>query len=174
MVPLRRFLVPYMCLLFFIDARAGEPTSEYSSTKTGKLLKQSTDKDEIDFFEVRCKGYGGYELMFEGEDARSWLNIKYGTIVVDLMNATFALSPGHFPNKANDVVEWRGLNVKGQFMPYAIIYRLNGQDDKNPEQLKSCLIVIKLDKENSAVVGYTEGKNEDADAKRLADQYITK
>jgi hypothetical protein len=150
-----------------------QPTSEYTSTKTGKMVRQSTDRNPIDFFEMHCKGLGGYELIFLGADARSWINVKYGRAVADLRNATFELSPGTFPNKANDVVEWRGVKRGGEFVPYALIYRLEGGNDET-RKLKSRLIVIRLNKGESAVVGYAEGKDEDAEAKRIADRFAPK
>jgi hypothetical protein len=77
---------------------------------------------------------------------------------------------GTFPHKANDVVEWRGVERQGHFTPYALIYRIASSND-DTRRTKTRLIVIKLDGERSAVIGHTEGANEDADAKALADRH---
>ena len=80
--------------------------------------------------------------------------------------------PGHaggqFPNKANDVVEWRGTITAKGFRPYAVIYRINSTNPDNNKRI-SRLLVIKLDGANSKVIGHTQGAKEDAEAKALAD-----
>src|SRR4051794_30305920 len=119
-----------LTLLLPLVTLADQVTSEYTSTKAGIVLEQSGKKDEIDFFKWRCKGVGGYKLIFQGFDARSWLDLEYGETFVDLRDTTFKLSPGTFPNKANDVVEWRGVVHGGKFIPYAMIYRLEGGNDQ--------------------------------------------
>jgi hypothetical protein len=173
---LRAITLPLCSLLLLVtalpaaSAAPDQITSKYSSTKTGIILEQSTDKSEIDFFKKRCPGFGGYEVIFQGGDSRSWINLQWGKVVLDLMNPTFALAPGQFPNKANDVIEWRGIVHDGKFLPFAIIYRIEGTDAAT-NRAKTRLIVIKLDKANSAVVGYAEGKDEDAESKRIADKY---
>jgi hypothetical protein len=173
---LRDSILPLFSFLLLVTAPSiasaapDQITSEYSSTKTGVILEQSTDKSEIDFFKKRCPGFGGYEVILQGADSRSWINLKWGKSVVDLMNPTFALAPGQFPNKANDVIEWRGIVHNGKFLPFAIIYRIAGTDEA-ANRTKTRLIVIKLDKANSTVVGYAQGKDEDAEAKRIADKY---
>jgi hypothetical protein len=166
-------LLSFLLLVTALPAASSAPdqiTSKYSSTKTGVILEQSTDKSEIDFFKKRCPGFGGYDVIFQGADARSWINLKWGNTVVDLMNPTFALAPGQFPNKANDVIEWRGIVHGGKFLPFAIIYRIEGADEAT-NHAKTRLIVIKLDKAKSSVAGYAQGKDEDAESKRIADKF---
>jgi len=76
---------------------------------------------------------------------------------------------GTFPHKANDVVEWRGVEKNGRFTPYAIIYRIEAGNDET-RKTHTRLIVIKLDRERSAVIGHPEGANGDARAKQIADR----
>jgi hypothetical protein len=102
-------------------------------------------------------------------DDRSWINVRYGKKTADLYEQTMKAGPGSFPRKANDVVEWRGVERNGRFEPFAIIYRLEGNDEEK-RTTKTRLIVIKLDPTNSQVIGYAEGANEDAKAKAIADQ----
>jgi hypothetical protein len=87
---------------------------------------------------------------------------------VDLYAATVKKGPGAFPHKENDVVELRGVEKDGRFTPYAIIYRLGAHDEE--WYLRTRLIVIKLDKGRSAVIGHAEGAKEDAEAKQIADR----
>jgi hypothetical protein len=67
------------------------------------------------------------------------------------------------------VVEWRGLEKNGRFTPYAIVYGIEVGNDET-RKTHTRLIVIKLDREKSAVIGHAEGDNEDAEAKEIADR----
>ena len=152
-------------------ARAEEKIdSRYTSTARAKAL---SFKDESNIpeggFEAVFAGLDGYQLVHLAGDERSWINIRFGKQTVDLYSATMEAGGGTFPQKANDVVEWRGVEKNGRFVPYAIIYRLEAGD---PETRKSHtrLIVIKLDKERSAVIGHAEGPNEEKDARAIADK----
>jgi hypothetical protein len=148
----------------------GRIDSRYTSTARAKAL---SFKDESNIpeggFEAIFAGLGGYKLVHLAGDERSWINIRFGKETVDLYSATMKAGGGTFPQKANDIVEWRGIEKNGRFVPYAIIYRLEAGD---PETRKSHtrLIVIKLDKERSAVIGHAEGANEEADARAIADK----
>lgn len=146
-----------------------EVVSKYSSTarKNSISFKDHSDVPEGGF-EALFPGHGGYQLLHLSGDERSWINIRYGKKTVDLYAATMKKGPGAFPHKANDVVEWRGVEKDGRFTPYAIIYRLGAHDEER--NLRTRLIVIKLDKERSAVIGHAEGANEDAKAKQIADK----
>ena len=152
---------------------AQTPRSFYSTTnpKSVAILEDSEleKEPEIDHFVHLCPGYGGYELLHESGDARSWINIKLGKSKSDLMSETFTTVKGHFPFKANDVVEWRGMLKDDDFQPYAIIYRVTAQDPDEAAKNFTRLVVIHLDGANSKVLGCTHGKNEDAEAKALAD-----
>ncbi|HEV7401300.1 MAG TPA: hypothetical protein VGO11_00155 [Chthoniobacteraceae bacterium] len=145
-------------------------TSEYTKTIKGTVLAQSGPKDEMAWSSIRYKGLGGYDLIVHDDDDRSWIDLEYGGKTVDLRRQTFERAPGSFPNKANNVVEWRGLARKGEFVPFAMIYRVEVTDEET-RRSKSYLVVIHLDKLRSRVVGLAQGKEEDADAKKIADRY---
>lgn len=166
-----RSLVAFGLLAAVDLAQAGERiVSKYTSTARAKSL---SFKDESDIpeggFEALFSGFGGYRLVHLAGDERSWINIRFGEETVDLYRATMEAGGGTFPHKANNIVEWRGVEKDGRFIPYAIIYRLAAGNDET-RKIHTRLVVIKLDKERSAVIGYTEGANEDADAKALADK----
>ena len=148
------------------DARI---VSKYTSTARAKSLSFKEDGIEGDpGFHGLFRGLGGYQLEFLGGDERSWINPKFGKQTVDLYHDTMMAGGGTFPHKANDVVEWRGVEKEGRFTPYAIIYRIAAGNDET-RKVHTRLVVIKLDREHSAVIGHTEGANEDAEAKRIAD-----
>jgi hypothetical protein len=166
-----RLFVAFVLLGVVDLAQAGERiVSKYSSTARAKSL---SFKDESDIpeggFEAVFSGYGGYRLVHLAGDERSWINIRFGQETVDLYRATMNAGGGTFPHKANDVVEWRGVEKDGRFIPYAIIYRIAAGNDET-RKIHTRLVVIKLDKERSTVIGHTEGANEDAQAKELADK----
>jgi hypothetical protein len=144
--------------------------SKYTSTARSKSL---SFKDHSSIpeggFEAVFAGLGGYKLVHLSGDERSWINLRFGKETVDLYSATMEAGGGTFPHKANDVVEWRGVEEKGRFIPYAIIYRLAAGNDET-RKIHTRLIVIKLDKERSAVIGHAEGANEEKEAREIADK----
>ena len=144
--------------------------SRYTSTARAKAL---SFRDESNIpeggFEAVFAGLGGYRLVHLAGDERSWINIRFGKETVDLYSATMAAGGGTFPHKANDVVEWRGVEKNGRFVPHAIIYRLAAGNDET-RKIHTRLVVIKLDKERSAVIGHAEGANEEKEARAIADK----
>ena len=165
-----------MCVLGLattLTAAAKEQiVSKYTSTARKNAISYQVHKGEggeADGFEAVFPGLGGYQLVHLSGDERSWINIRSGQTTQDLYLATMEAASGTFPNKDNDVVEWRGIERNGQFFPFAIIYRIRaGNDETRREHTR--LIVIKLDKKQSRVLGHAEGKNEDAEAKQIADR----
>jgi hypothetical protein len=143
--------------------------SRYTSTAREKAVYFEENKGQVGTgFQGLFRGFAGYDLLHLMGDERSWINIRYRGKTVDLYAGTMALGPGTFPHKANDVVEWRGIEKGQQFNPYAMIYRLEAFDEFRRRH-PSRLIVIKLDGERSVIIGHAEGSNEDAEAKRIAD-----
>jgi hypothetical protein len=148
----------------------GTIVSKYTSTaRKNSLSFKDHSKVEEGGFEALFPGLGGYQLVHLAGDERSWINIRFGKKTVDLYSATMDAGGGTFPHKANDIVEWRGFEKAGRFTPYAIIYRLAAGNDET-RKIRTRLIVIKLDRERSAVVGHAQGANEDAEAKQIADR----
>jgi hypothetical protein len=166
-----RSLVVAVLLVICHGTLAGERiVSKYTSTARKNSLSFKDHSDEPEGgFRALFPGFGGYQLWHLSGDERSWIDLKFGKDSVDLYSATMHAGGGTFPHKANDVVEWRGLEKDGRFTPYAIIYRLAAGNDET-RKLHTRLIVIKLDRERSAVIGHTEGSNEDAEAREMADR----
>jgi hypothetical protein len=148
-----------------------KPVSKFTNTTEKSAIKFHREKDDPSDFRGVFRGFGGYDLEVLGGDERSWINIKFGKATVDLRDATMDLGAGigFFPHKANDVVEWRGFERNGQFIPYAVIYRIVGLTE-NGKRDKTRLVVIKLNKEHSRIIGHADGENAEAEAERIADQ----
>jgi hypothetical protein len=171
-----RSIVPFGLSIFVVTAcgvraePAPQVTSNYTSTARAKSI---SFKDHSNIpeggFEAVFAGLGGYKLVHLSGDERSWINIRFGNNTVDLYSASMEAGGGTFPHKANDVVEWRGVEEKGRFVPYAIIYRLAAGIDET-RKIHTRLIVIKLDKGRSAVIGHAEGPNEEKEAREMADK----
>jgi hypothetical protein len=153
------------------DARAADERviSKFTSTAREKSIYFKKDEGEgTGGFEALFADLGGYQLLHLSGDERSWINVRFGKQTVDLYAATMAAGGGTFPHKANDVVEWRGVEKNGRFTPYAIIYRLKAGNDET-RVWHTRLIVIKLDRERTAVIGHAQGANEDVETKQIAD-----
>lgn len=154
-------------------AVAQTPFSEFTTTDPSKvkiLEDSSGDKNaEIDYFRHLCPGLGGYQVIHEGGDLRSWINLASTGKVTDLMSDTLSACPGHFPRKANNVVQWRGYRRGDCFVPYAIIYRMRSSSEDGKRQYDT-LIVIKLDGQSSRVVGKVSGKEGNEKAEKIADE----
>ncbi len=157
-------------LLLRVEAGERKMLSKFTSTARSHCISyRATGESGDPGFEARCRGLGGYELEFLGGDERSWINVKYGKgESVDLYTATMGAIEGTFPHKENDAVEWRGLDKNGRFVPCAIIYRLAAGNDET-RKIHTCLVVIKLARAQSKVIGSANGKNEEAEAHRIAD-----
>jgi hypothetical protein len=164
-------LAAFALLALTSRAVAGERVvSKYTSTARAKAI---SFKDESNIpeggFEAVFPGLGGYKLVHLSGDERSWINVRYGKETVDLYTATMEAGGGTFPHKENDVVEWRGVEANGRFVPYAIIYRIAAGNDET-RKIHTRLVVIKLDKRRSAVIGHAQGANEEKEAHEIADK----
>src|ERR1043165_2343998 len=140
------------------NAEAAEQVvSKYTSTARKKAISfKDHSKISEGGFEAVFEGLGGYKLLHLSGDERSCINIRCGKTTSDLYSANMEAGGGTFPHKANDVVEWRGVEENGRFVPYAIIYRIAAGNDET-RKIHTRLIVIKLDKERSALIGHAEG-----------------
>lgn len=163
------FFLPF----FFVSAAWAQTPGSFYSTTADKFVatvesSEFEDDPVIDHFRAICPGYGGYELLFEGGDARSWINIKYGDVTSDLRQVTMDAAAGMFPGKANDIVEWRGIVRDKSFIPYAIIYRIEAGKPASDETFTK-LLVIALDQGKAKLLGAFQGEKAGQKARALAD-----
>ncbi|WP_395747217.1 hypothetical protein [Prosthecobacter sp.] len=168
------FLLAFACLLASAPAAEPQPDSEFTTTdpKKVKILEDSAreKEPEIDHFKHLCPGLAGYQVIHEGGDLRSWINLIYDGQKTDLMNDTLTACPGQFPAKANNVVQWRGFRQGGRFVPYAIIYRMRSSADDEKQTPLETLVIIRLDKDKSRVVGHLAAREGNEKAEALADK----
>jgi hypothetical protein len=146
-----------------------KPTSEFTSTNLQKSKCLVAGEGRASYL---CAGLGGYQVELEIFAARSGINLRYQGKTVYLLDQTFEACPGENPEKSNDVVQWRGYRNGGQFVPYAVIYRLSSSKPQSSKSRFNTLVVIQLDGENSRVVGQADGSRSDGNtvAEALADQ----
>ena len=163
-------------MLEIVGVMAGElaPVSEFTTTdaKKVKVLEDSAREKNppIDHFKHLCPGLGGYQVIHEGMDLRSWINLVYDGKTTDLKVATWHACPGQFPAKANDTVEWRGFRKGDKFAPFAIIYRMTSSADDTKQTPIETFVVIKLGRGESQVVGSVPAKDGIAKAEAMADK----
>lgn len=175
---MKRLIAILLTAVLAISAAKGaepKPESEFTTTdpKKVKIFEDSAreKEPEIDHFIHHCPGLGGYKVIHEGGDLRSWINLEYNGKKTDLMNDTMmACQPGQFPSKANHVVQWRGVRDGGKFVPYAIIYRMLATSDDEKQRRMETLIIIKLDKEKSRIVAHVPAAEGNEKAEELADK----
>lgn len=169
---IRVFVASTVCFLATASwVNAGPPriVSKYTSTARANALEYKEFSGEgTDGFRTLFAGLGGYNLEHLAGDERSWINVRHGNHTVDLYAATMEAGGGTFPRKANDVVEWRGVETRGVFTPCAIIYRIEAGNDET-RKTHTRLVVIKLDREKSAIIGFAKGNDEKA-AQAIADR----
>jgi hypothetical protein len=163
-------LIVLICAAISTVRADEKAVSKFTDTSEKNAIRFHREKDDPSDFRGVFRGFGGYDLEFLGGDERSWINIKFGKATVDLRDATMDLGAGigFFPHKANDVVEWRGFQQNGQFVPYAVIYRIVGLTE-NGKRDKTRLVVIKLNKEHSRIIGHADGANAEKEAEQIAD-----
>jgi hypothetical protein len=165
-----RPILVFLAIATSVAIAGDKAVSKFTSTAEKSAVRFHREKDDPSDFRGFYRGFGGYDLEFLGGDERSWINIKFGKATFDLRDATMDLGVGigFFPHKANDVVEWRGIEKDGRFFPYALIYRIVGLTE-NGKRDKTRLVVIKLDKGRSRIIGHADGENAQAEAERIAD-----
>lgn len=139
------------------------PTSEFTSTDTKKYKLVTRGESSGS---ALCPGFGGYQILLQIGDDRSWVDLKYNGEIVALSAETFEQCKGQRPWKANNVVQWRGFRRGNQFTPFALIFRMNSENPNRSQKPFDTLVVVKLDGLNSRVVGHAAGNIE---AERLAD-----
>ena len=173
---MHRLLCILSLLLAFWQVTLGAdlPVSEFTSTQTSKariIEDSSREKDPgIDHFTHLCPGTGAYQVLHQGMDLRSWINLKVNGRTIDLQSQTLRGCPGRFPAKANDIVQWRGIRQGRSFRPYAIIYRMESTSGDEKMTRLETFIVIKLDGENSKVVAHVPGNQGNEKAEVVADK----
>ena len=149
-----------LTLLSGASARAETITSDYTPlTGPGCTVTASSETDpnaEIDYFDSECSGRAGYRVFHNGGDLRSWLEFKVGTAANFRVQGGIKTSlPITFAYVAGSKLEWRSTVSGGKTEPFAIIYRVAGQDESDMKHFRDVqfLQIAKLTKTGACVVG---------------------
>lgn len=143
-------IVPSLSLSAFAKT---ETSSSYTDMKADCIVVSMASEDApMDFYGSECKSYGGYTLKETGSDLRYGPELAYKDTEIDLQR------PGNFHNMGSEKIEWiydltRGEEGDGELKFKALIYRLSVADSNPNKKDKSVLYVVRLDKENSCIIG---------------------
>ncbi len=148
-------------------------SSDYTSLKEEDCRTLNTDED---IYQANCSSKHNYLLQAVGRDLRLGVNLIYNHHKVSYQ----PLPSFH----VGETAEWRYDKIGNQKKYHALIYRLytiqidplDGDDFYLPrDQDKQQLIVIRLNKENSCLLGVIEpSKNMNTAARKLADNKSAK
>ncbi len=171
------FLI-YGISLFSLSVHA-EYFSKYTSILIENCAKISDSSDhefpEIDYLNMVCPSYGGYEVEISGGDLRYNLKLRYQG--VKLPTESF----GSFHSMGANQIEWRFKKVKKKpnwnstIELKALIYRLSFSDysEAGPPKSRDALVVIKLDGKKSCVTASLKSGqpniNLNIEARKIAD-----
>ncbi len=162
-----------MMLTGIVSAQPATSFFTQADPKYSALVASSEfeKEPEIDYFTAQLPGYGGYELIMQGGDSRSWIEVRYAGQTSNLQSEIMGKVNGQFPAVTNGVVEWRGKIINKVFVPQVIIYRMDGSDPETMKKIES-LVVIALNSGGDAnLLGVVAG-DQPAQAKKLADQNL--
>lgn len=155
-------------MLIFSTIGFAQNKSVYSDLTPKNCKDADTDKSVPGSFFGKCKGVGGYDLEYYLDDERNSLGIVFPSKKVVPLNFW-----NYFSNfsELGTKAEWR---IRGN-KPVALIVRLNVSDQGDWNKKTSYLIVTKIADETACVTDVLKpGKNQNANARRLADKASTK
>jgi hypothetical protein len=144
-------------------AHAGEVTSAYTGFDLDKCRQTEPPDDTVFEGTWTCKGYGGFDIVYSGEDARSY--VAFGKKVADYCAGAKTF---YAFNTALSPVEWRLEDGK----PFATIERwslTDGEDTKS-----TWLVVTALSEDDSCHAAYISGAYPNANeaARKAADDWV--
>lgn len=143
-----------------------QPSSEYTSLKPKDCQTMASP-----FYHASCPAKGGYQLEVYAGDLRSGVDVIYA-------DKKISYTPdNNVPHELGKVAEWRYQKKHNKRHYHALIYRLSiaqldtARDTFLPRHKdKQALIVIRLSKEKSCVIGVVkQDKKMNQTARDLAD-----
>ncbi|MDQ3129152.1 MAG: hypothetical protein M3Q99_00120 [Acidobacteriota bacterium] len=155
-------------IFVFPTAAFAQNKSVYTVLAAEKCKTADVDKGMPGNYSGKCAGVGGYDLEVYLDDERNSIGVvlpSKKTVGLDFWN--------HFGNfsELGKKAEWR---IKGK-NPVALIVRLNVSDQGDEKPPTSYLIVSKINATDACVTDIVKpGKNQNAQAQRLADKASTK
>ena len=145
-------------------ASAQAPTAGFVYTQVGLDLCAVTESSEfeevppIDYFTSECPGFAGYRVFFRGGDLRTWLELEKGGVRSRFSEGRLGEhSPGSFPYLTGAPLEWRyRIEERSEVrtvVPYAVIYRVAGQDWEDHTRENQHLLVLRLSGVEACLLG---------------------
>jgi hypothetical protein len=168
----RKFMFKRLLALSFVFVSStialAQNRSVYTSLAGDKCKTIAVDNGMPGNASTRCKGVGGYKLEVYLDDERNSIGVvlpSKKTVGLDFWNHFSSFS------ELGERAEWR---MKGK-QPVALIVRLNVSDQGDGKPQTSYLIVSKISPTKPCVTDVVKpGKNQNAQAQRLADAASTK
>jgi hypothetical protein len=168
----RRFMFKRLLALSFVFVSStvalAQHKSVYTSLAANRCKIIAVNNGMQGNSSTRCEGVGGYKLEVYLDDERNSIGVvmpSEKTVGLDLWNYF-----GNF-SELGERAEWRTRGKK----PVALIVRLNVSDRGDGKPPTSYLIVSKIGPTHACVTDILKpGKNQNAQARRLADQASTK
>jgi len=164
-----------LACIYFVNTPAGAQSIEsvYTVLDLDKC-RHTAGKEEEDYGEWRCKGYGGIAVHVSAGDQRSY--VSYGRKAKSEPAAKQALASF---NGEGGNIEWRGeRGADGKLKPFATIMPWSTTVSTSDEPVRGqMLVVTRLGPGGVCHVGYVDGKaNPDADtlARKIADEHARK
>ncbi|HEY4981493.1 MAG TPA: hypothetical protein VII24_06015 [Pseudolabrys sp.] len=159
--------------LFSAPAAAQTVESAYTALDLDKC-RHTPSKEEEDYGEWRCSGYGGIAVHVSAGDQRSY--VSYGRNAKNEPAAKQTLASF---NGEGEKIEWRAeRGADGKLKPFATIMRWSTTVSSGDAPVRGeMLVVTRLGPGGVCHVGYVDGKaNPDANAlaQKLADDHARK
>lgn len=155
-------------VLVFSAVAVAQNKSIYTSLAAKKCKTLDVNKGMAGNYSGRCAGVGGYQLDVYLDDERNSVGLVFPSkrvVALDLWNYFSGFS------ELGETAEWR---LKGR-QPVALIVRLKVSDRGEGKAPTSYLIVSKIDYIDACVTDIVKpGKNQNANAQRLADSATTR
>lgn len=164
-------------VLLFSTYAFAEIGSSYTDIETSKCVVISSSEldgeEGVDYLTAECPSFGGYRLMVSGGDIRYSLDLSYEGVEIPMVKLS------SFHDLPSAKVEWRYVRSNVEWTPVvtytALIYRLNRQVDPQTDENKDMLIVVRLNKDKSCVVGVVDQQTDmNVKARRIADDIDAK
>lgn len=152
--------------IVLLASSAPAQTSFYTDLAPAKCRTLEVDK-ETGSSTQRCAGVGGYRLLVHDDDSRQSITVVDPSGKRHDLNFWHVITGGFSSLGAK--AEWRMTSKRGRRVPYALIVRVNANEDaENPNRVRSYLSVTKLTAESVCVTHKLEAVADSNEAARKA------
>ncbi|NHZ33926.1 hypothetical protein [Massilia rubra] len=166
-----------MGLIFAVALCASAGVSARTSMESvytnleGKSCKKVVDDKTTGAYTLTCPGAGKFALQVLDDDDRSSVNLVGPEKHVFELDYWTVVTPGF--SSLGKKAEWRVAKIDGKIVPAALIVRVNGTDQSDPEHPKRVpLLAVAQIRKTEACVVKTIGAgsaNANTEARAIAD-----